>query len=286
MYEGNEKVNIVLAGGAERGLYEVGTLRAIEEFFGRERIECISSTSIGSLVGYAFSCGKLDEFVRIWKEIETAKAGRFLMTLARDSFTVSKMRGLIEADDEMQIPLYTTLWNFTDRKTEYLPLMSIEPEMRGEYLHAAVNIPVFNKGIRLNKKIYFDGGFIDNIPVFPFVEKPPVHVIAVYFDNKTNYFENDEFNRRVTKLCNYPPPRRMCGQFFFDPSTADERIAYGYDYAMKRLHEAFDGRTTEEVYAFNELDGIGKGVRRRITTDTLLSNLNKMTALVGKRKVL
>ena len=90
----------------------------------------------------------------------------------------------------------------------------------------------------------------------------------------------------MVKLCNYPPPKRLCGQFFFEPSTANERLEYGYNYAMERLRLIFDGRTTEDVYKLTEQEGIGPGVRRRITTDTLLSNLNKMTALVGKRTIL
>lgn len=281
-----ERIGIVLAGGSEKGLYEVGALRAVEEFFGRERIAGISAASIGALVGYAFSARKSETFVSLWKEIAEAKAGRFLMSQGRDPYVVERMRGLVGEEDAPDIPLSVALWNFTDRTTEYLPLLEAPRSDWREYLNAAVNVPFFNRGLRLNGKLYFDGGFIDNIPVFPFVGDPPTYIICIYFDPKTNYFENDTFNRRVIRLCDFPMSKRLFGQCFFDPEGTDERIEYGYTYTRDRLHAVFDGHTREEIYAAAERDGIGRGVRRRFTADTLVTNLNKMTILVGKRKLL
>ena len=44
------KIGIVLAGGASKGAYEIGCLRAIEDWFGLDSIKCISSASVGSII--------------------------------------------------------------------------------------------------------------------------------------------------------------------------------------------------------------------------------------------
>ena len=55
------KIGIVLAGGMSKVAYEIGCLQAILEHFEKEQIVAISTSSIGTLAGYACSTEKLPE---------------------------------------------------------------------------------------------------------------------------------------------------------------------------------------------------------------------------------
>ena len=71
------KIALVLGGGSARGLVSIGALRVLERHFGRDNMpfDMIVGTSIGSLIGAAYSLGiPVDEIERRatafhWKNI-------------------------------------------------------------------------------------------------------------------------------------------------------------------------------------------------------------------------
>lgn len=73
-----EKIGIVLAGAASKGVYEMGAMRAIEDYFGLEAIRCVSSASSGMLVAQTYGLGRSDDFARLWKGLGKRPGSCFL----------------------------------------------------------------------------------------------------------------------------------------------------------------------------------------------------------------
>ena len=67
------KIGIILSGAASKGAYEYGFLKAIDHFFQKDEIKCVSSASIGMLASQTYGIGKPYEFERIWKMIDPKK---------------------------------------------------------------------------------------------------------------------------------------------------------------------------------------------------------------------
>jgi predicted acylesterase/phospholipase RssA len=74
------KIGIILSGAASKGAYEYGFLKAVDEFFQKDEIKCVSSASIGMLAAQTYGIGAPYEFERIWKMIDPKKHGRLFLS--------------------------------------------------------------------------------------------------------------------------------------------------------------------------------------------------------------
>ncbi len=281
------KIGIVLAGGMNNGIYEIGCLKAISEKFPSEDIVCISSSSIGALAAYSFATNQLDLTEQMLKEIDVSSTGRFFPSFSRNKDLFKKITDIVKEGVNPICPTYTTAWNYTRHKLEYVPFHKLSAEMARNYLCASVAIPIFNKGVKINNNTYFDGAFIDNIPVFPLLEQDLDAVFCIYFENKNYFFENPEFDKKVIKLWKFPRKKRS-DAFVFDPNRIDEMIEFGYQYTSNVIQEITSCETLEEFYenisranADNEAD-----IQYRITAETILSKVNKVAKKIFKRKIL
>ena len=52
------KIGLILSGGIAKGAYQVGVLRAVEEFFSLDEISYISAASVGALNAAAYAAGE------------------------------------------------------------------------------------------------------------------------------------------------------------------------------------------------------------------------------------
>ncbi len=281
------KIGIVAAGGMSRGVYEIGCLRAIAERFDTDEIAAISASSIGTLVSYSFASGKLDKLTDVLKSIETEKAGRFFPSYSGNTEMIQRVRDLSVDGNELKCPVYTTVWNYTEKSVRYIPMHKLTCDESRDYLCAAVAIPIFNKGVRINKCVHFDGAFIDNIPVSPMLEQNIDVIFCIYFDNQNYFFENEAFDRKLLKLYDFPACKRLDG-FTFDPKRIDNMIDYGYEYTNRVIDKIFKKTSVEDVYASIEKYNSENAdeIKKRITCDTIITNLNKMTSRFAKRNIL
>ena len=281
------KIGIVLSGGMNKGAYEIGCLRAIEERFGRESIQCISSSSIGVLTGYSYAAGKLDEFERAWRELDVEQSGKMIIKMSRNEKLLGQIGRLVDKEDRFSCDMYATLWNYSDRQAEFINLAKQETALRKSYLLGAIALPVFNKGIVIRNRVYYDGAFLDNIPVFPLVDKDLDYIFCIYFEDKNYTFENEAFDRKVIRLNRFHDEGRM-DFILYDPAKLEEMIEYGYSYTQKILDILFVTEDREEVY---ERIALQKEFAKsekilRITADVLMNNLNKVTSRLTKRKMI
>ncbi len=280
-------VGIVLSGGANNGIYEIGCIKAIAEHFEADEISCISASSIGSLVGASFSSGQLDFMIKTLKQLDSGGSRKFFLSFSRNKELYNKIHDLIKEETPLKTTTYVTVWNFTERKTEYINLNELSVSDSQNYLCAAVTVPAINKGVKIKENIFFDGAIVDNIPVYPLLEKELDIVFCIYFDNHNYCFENEEFNKKVVKLLDFPRVGRF-DILVFDPKRIDNMINYGYEYTKKIISQIDFNGTADELYdSIKTVNNISKfNVKYRLTADSSIAALNKVMSRFSKRNII
>lgn len=277
-------IGIVLAGGMSKGAYEIGCIKAITDYFGRESVKCVSASSIGTLVAYAFVSDQTDRLVRELKELDVRQSGKFFPSMSGNPVLQLKIRDMVLDADESWPRMYATVWNFTEKKVDYIPFHTLSKEEAQNYLSASVAIPLFNKGVRLNDCTLFDGAFIDNIPVYPMTKEELDYIFCIYFDPQNYLFEEESFDEKIIKLNQFPTDNRW-ENFVFDPGRIDGMIRFGYEYARGRIERVFSTDRNYDIKSRIYAANVGMTVKHRLTGDVILTNINKMTVRMVKRSI-
>jgi NTE family protein len=195
--ERRPKVCLVLSGGGARGAAHVGVLRVLEEL--RVPFDCITGTSMGSIVGGAYASGTaLDDMEKTLDSMST----RLLFTekpprtersvrLKQDDNTIlappeigirdgeillpkglvsgvqlesvlrrlSKVRGF-QRFDNLPIPFRAVATDLVTGK----PVVLSQGELAGA-MRASMSVPAAIDPVRLDDRLLVDGGLTDNLPV-------------------------------------------------------------------------------------------------------------------------
>lgn len=279
------RIGIVLAGGMTKGVYQLGCLRAISEHFGPEQIVAISASSIGVPIGYSFLTGQLDTVEAAWKSIDIKRDGRFFPKYSGNQDILKQVGALVGEGDELSASFYATLWNFSKRNVEYSLFNPLSQQKRREQMVASISIPIFGKKQRLDGATYYDGAFLDNIPVYPLVDADLDVIFCIYFDRRDYLFENSDFDQRIVKLNLFPINSCLMENCFFKPDKVDEMITYGYLYCKEKLEKLVLGKTREEIYRALLHERENHKVEKRLTADTLMTALNRVAKVFAKRIV-
>lgn len=276
------KIGIVLAGGMSKVSYEIGCLQAILDCFDKEQIVVISASSIGALAGYACSTQKLFELTEKWRKLNTATRSCSMLRLSKSKDVQEVFLPMVSEKDSFACNLYCTVWNYTRGCVEYIALPNLDHKNREAFMLAAVTLPVINKAIHINQELYFDGAFLDNIPVLPLVEADVDYIFCVYFDGWNYQFENPSFDRKIIKL-NQFPEKSGFDFLSYDSSQVENMITYAYHYTAHTINEIFTSPSREEVYS--NIQKRNRNSKNRITAEILLTNLNKAVGWLSKRKL-
>ena len=276
------KIGIVLAGGMSKVAYEIGCLQAISEYFGKEQIVAISASSIGTLAGYACSVGKLSEMTEKWEQLNTNQRTGSMLRLAKNKDAINLFLPLIGEHDTFSCNLYNTVWNYTRSSVDYVSIPELNYKKRVDFMLASIALPVINKAIRIDGELYFDGAFLDNIPVLPFLKTDLDYIFCIYFDGWNYQFENPSFDKKIIKL-NHFPEKSGLDFLVYDSSQIKDMITYAYHYTANTIHELFATPIKENVYAAIQNRNINS--KNRITTEILLTNVNKAMGWLSKRNI-
>ncbi len=276
------QIGVVLSGGLNKGIYQIGCLKAIEEFFGKESIKIISASSIGALVAYTYSIGRTEKLIEVWKGLDVGKTAKLLPKMISNSDVKKHIFNIISEDRKLDNKVYITLWNFSKRKVEYCLLNNIKKINFADYLLASMTIPVINKSVSIHNNKYFDGALLDNIPVYPLIDKELDYIICIYFDGNNYIFENQDFNQKVIKMNAFPLEKNIVKDFAFQPNKTDEMIGYGYSYAKDKLDEFFFGKEMKSEYTDEKISDTVK----RCTTDIIVKKLNSVMKRFSNREIL
>ena len=206
------------------------------------------------------------------------------MSFSGNGVVLDEICDVFAGDEKMAFDHYVSVWNYTQKRVEYIPFHTLSGERLQKYVRGAIAIPLFSAGEKIDGDRILDGAFLDNIPAYPLADKELDFIFCVYFDNCNYSFEGPEFDRKVIKLFDFPNSKRL-ELMNYDPAAFDSKAQYGYDYAMRVIKELFDGREPEQVYdAIAEMEQNRECTYKpRLTADIVLNNINVVTKKYAKR---
>ena len=281
------KIGLVLSGGMAKGAYQIGALRAINKFIPRDEITCISCASVGVLNGYAYATDQLDVAEKMWKSICNS-GSRFLITqMLKSSLLQQDIAKLYKPDSALDLTFYCSLMDLYNRNLVYKDLSQVEQSRIPRYLKASVAMPIYNKAVPLDGTEYYDGAMVDNIPIYPMIRHDLDYIICIYFDDVCYKFENARLDKKVIKI-SFPSESLLRQSVLFEQESIDAMIRRGYEYTNHILKSVFYEGYENTAYIYKTIDYMNRtsNPRLRITGDVLVTNLNKVTQRLAKRKIL
>jgi NTE family protein len=191
------RICLVLSGGGARGAAHVGVLKVLEEL--RVPVDCITGTSMGSIVGGAYASGiPIDDMEKTLASMSTQLLFRDLppreeraVRLKRDDATnlapveiglrggeillpkgavsgvqlesvlrrLSKVRGF-QRFDELPVPFRAVATDLVTGRPVVLSQGELPSAMR-----ASMSVPGVIEPLRLDSRLLVDGGLTNNLPV-------------------------------------------------------------------------------------------------------------------------
>lgn len=188
------KIGLALSGGGMRGIAHAGVIKALEE--NNIKIDVYAGTSSGSHVAFLSSIGySSKEIYDLFNEYAFELVGNSLEPIILDSILFNKeinFEGFrsgkpiedlynkiaLEKDitniNEIKVPLGIVATNISDEKETVFSSLEIENTANTEYItdvnigkaiRASSSFSIVFDPCKIDKKIYIDGGVVNNIPV-------------------------------------------------------------------------------------------------------------------------
>lgn len=275
-----KNIGIVLSGGIAKGAYQIGALRAIGKYVSPEEVKIVSAASVGSLNGYAFFGGDLSIAENLWLGVNDYKKNVNIFTLLKSDY----FQGALDKLATLKLSckrFYVPLFKFSGRKLLYPNLAEVEPRLIKQHLNAAVS---FVHPYRMEDGLYLDGALFDNIPVFPLKNEELDYIICVHFDQHNHVFDSPELNSKIIKI-SFSDDTFLSKSWILNRDNTEKMIALGEEKANSILDFVFkNGTENEAVYEqIRVLDELKGKPKLRLTTDTVLNNINKFSKHLAKR---
>lgn len=281
-------IGLVLSGGMAKGAYQIGALRALNNFVPLNEIKYISCASIGVLNGYAYATENLDRAEQMWKNICSNDTRLVITQILRSSMLQQNIKNIYDSGKKLSSNFYCSLLDLSHRSIVYKDLSEVDSNKIPLYLKASVAMPVYNRSVQLDNTSYFDGAMIDNIPVYPLLKHSLDYIICIYFDDTCYKFENTYFDNKIIKIT-FPCESMLKQSVIFKQDSIADMIKSGYDRTMYLLKTVFSEGYENLEYIYCTIDYMNRNNKSnslRITGDVLVTNLNKITQRLTKRKIL
>ncbi len=281
-------IGLVLSGGMAKGAYQIGALKALNEFIPLHEIKYISGASVGVLNGYAYATGNLHQAELMWKSVCNNDTRYIIGQILKSSMLQQNISALYDKKKPIENTFYCSLLDFCNRNIVYKDLSEVDIDKIPLYLKASIAMPIYNRPVSLDNISYFDGAMIDNIPVYPLLKHKVDYIICVYFDDTCYKFENTYFDNKVIKIT-FPSSGRLSESVVFSRQKIDNMIKDGYDRTSSILKKILSDGYEDLDSIYRLIDVMNQNNRNnclRITGDVLVTNLNKITQRLTKRKII
>lgn len=241
------KIGIVLGGGAVKGAYQIGFLKALLQHVGKEEIKAISCSSIGVLNGYALASNKFDQVYDIWKNLNFETPIDVIANVWENKLLKNIIANMVTANDHLQFPVYTSVC--------FLPLISLKYyKFEGDYkrdwsklVSGATFFPLFSGGLKFyHGQIAVDGGMIDNIPLKPLAEEEDLDLIFV-LHFQPQYKVPQKYRNKKTVIIDLDvSSQNQFRKYFvnFNKYIIDDMLYSGYQYGNHICSTLFAGERT------------------------------------------
>lgn len=273
-----KNIGLVLSGGMGKGAYQIGALTAIGELFQPSDFKYVSAASVGVLNTYAFLTGNLQKAKSIWENVDLQGSKKYITSVLRSDFLQEIITDIV-SEKPVQNNFFVPLLDVSAKQLHYYDFSEIAPENMRDYLSASVAMPFYNKGVKLDGKTLYDGAVVDNIPIYPVLQKELDYVLCIYFDEVNYIFENYDSDNRVVRLT-FPDDKIVANHVCIKHESIVKMIDEGYRRTKEILSfifsDGFDDLSVlhEKIAAINAESLNNRSMR--ITGDVIVTNLNKL----------
>lgn len=247
------KIGLSLGGGGAKGAYQVGVLKALEEFNLLESIKMISGVSIGALNAYFYlGSGKVQSVYDAWQyginnnpfkdkllPWDKEKRGFYSFDIVRK---MADKYSSLEVFKNNGKEFYVVLTKVNEPQLRYLLRKSLrektvvylnDKENPLEYVISSAAIPIVFGFHKIDDDYYIDGGFSDNNPIDVLIDngaKIIFHSGFVKNIDLSEYNNKDVTLIELTSMQAMPALRlsRFITSAQFDLELFDKRVNYGY----------------------------------------------------------
>ena len=281
-------IGLVLAGGMAKGALQLGALYALREFVPPEEIKYVTCASVGALNGYAYMTNKLERAKKMWSELCSNGKKMGLAKFLKSDILQQDIINLYDPNDSLSSEFYCSLLELSTKNIVYKDLSKVDINNIPLYLKASVSIPVWNRAVQVDGCGYFDGATVDNIPVFPLLDREIDYIICIYFDDICYKFENTAFDNKIIKIT-FPNETSLKQSFVFQQDSIDNMLEVGYERTKTILKKYFSDGYDNLEQIYRNIDFINRNTkdsRLRLTGDVIITNFNKLTQKLTRRKIL
>lgn len=162
-------VSLVLGSGGARGLAHIGVIRALEEA-GVFDIRSVSGSSIGALIGGMYAAGKLDEYEKWVRTLNTGDIWGLLdfsftwAGLFKGEKLMRKMKEMLGDVQIEDLPVsFTAVATDVERRRE----VWLDKGSLYEAVRASIAIPGFFTPAVRDGCVLVDGGLLSPLPIAP-----------------------------------------------------------------------------------------------------------------------
>lgn len=250
----NEEIGLVLSGGGVRAIAHIGLIKVLLEN-GIVPTQ-VSGTSAGALVCALYAAGyNTDEMIQFFKQTPILDFSLYALNKPGilDSVKYEKFFKtffLENSFEKLKYPLTTTATNLLSGRLEYFS--------KGELIKpliASCALPPLFSPLKINDKLYSDGGILNNFPVEP-LKKQKIPKIIGSFVNPITPIKESEINTSLKlvyrvyhlglemnnikkfKLCNYVfEPKAIDKIGTLETKGIDTAFEIGYHQAKKEIKE-------------------------------------------------
>ena len=281
-------IGIVLSGGMAKGALQLGALYALSEFIPHEEIKYISCASVGALNGYAYMTNKLERAKQMWSGLCSNDKKMGLYQFLKSDVLQRAIVNLYDSDDSISAEFYCSLLESNIKNIVYKDLSKVDKDKIPLYLKATVALPVCNRSVQVDGSGYFDGATVDNVPVFPLLDREIDYIICIYFDDICYKFESTDFDNKIIKIT-FPNETSLKQSFVFQQDSIDKMLEVGYERTKNILKNYFSDGYDNLEQIYRNIDFVNqnsKDSRLRLTGDVIITNFNKITQKLTRRKIL
>lgn len=246
----NKKISLVLSGGAARGAFHLGALKALEEL--EFEIMAISASSIGAIVGAGYLSGKSpNELLEIFSSKEFRKAIQFnplkggIYHINKDAFIIDEIVNHKQRLEELKKPLHVSISDLGKGQVEY----KNSGKLKELLLASSALIPIF-PAVRIDGKYFADGAIIDNFPTAP-IKNLPYPIVGINLHPNTPPKKHNFFTHLSQAMFLAWHSGVMKSITECDVYIAPHELSKYSIFRLKHLKELFDlgEKTTKEILA-------------------------------------